>query len=58
MPAGAHKYKKAAEFLMNVPIGGLKGIVKDLIAAKDSATIKATSAESTIAQVSGLPTKY
>lgn len=49
--AGPFKYKRAAEFLMNVPIGGLKSIVKDLIAAKTQALDKAKSAETAIAQV-------
>lgn len=50
--AGPHKYKRAAEFLMNVPIAGLKNIVKDLIAAKETAVAKATAAESKSAQAS------
>lgn len=48
---GPFKYKKAAEFLMNTTIIGIKGIVKNVLAAKESAAQRAAAAEATVAQV-------
>jgi len=48
---GPFKYKKAAEFLMNTTIIGIKGIVKSILAAKESAAQRAAAAEATVAQV-------
>eukprot|EP00878_Enallax_costatus_P026595 GHUV01028546.1.p1 GENE.GHUV01028546.1~~GHUV01028546.1.p1 ORF type:complete len:721 (+),score=264.72 GHUV01028546.1:893-3055(+) len=49
--AGPFKYKRAAEFLMNVPIGGFRSIVKELINAREQAVAKAQHAETAIAQL-------
>lgn len=51
--SGPFKYKKAAEFLMNTIIIGIKGIVQDILRARDAASAKATAAEATVAQVTG-----
>lgn len=51
VPSGSFKYKKAAEFLMNTIISGIKGIVKDLVGAKDTAAARASAAEASVTQV-------
>ncbi len=51
VPSGSFKYKKAAEFLMNTIISGLKGIVKDIVGAKDTAAARASAAEASVTQV-------
>lgn len=51
VPSGAFKYKKAAEFLMNTIIIGIKGIVKDILTAKDQTAARATAAEASVTQV-------
>lgn len=51
MPSGSFKYKKAAEFLMNTIILGIKGIVKGLVTAHDAAEARATAAEASVTQV-------
>jgi hypothetical protein len=51
VPSGAFKYKKAAEFLMNNIILGIKGIVKDIVTAKEAAAARATAAEASVTQV-------
>lgn len=52
VPSGAFKYKKAAEFLMNTIIIGIKNIVKDIVTAKEAAAARATAAETSVTQVS------
>lgn len=49
--SGAFKYKKAAEFLMNNVILGIKGIVTDIVTAKEAAAARATAAEASVTQV-------
>eukprot|EP00879_Flechtneria_rotunda_P026395 GHRR01028142.1.p1 GENE.GHRR01028142.1~~GHRR01028142.1.p1 ORF type:complete len:811 (+),score=359.13 GHRR01028142.1:614-3046(+) len=49
--SGPYKYKKAAEFLMNTTIIGIKGIVKGILAAKDQAQARATAAEANVVQL-------
>lgn len=51
VPNGPFKYKKAAEFLMNTTIIGIKGIVKDILAAKEAAAQRAAAAEADAAAV-------
>jgi hypothetical protein len=51
VPSGSFKYKKAAEFLMNTIISGIKGIVKDLVGAKETAAARAAAAEASVTQV-------
>ena len=48
---GAFKYKKAAEFLMNTIIIGIKGIVQDILTAKEQAAARAAAAEASVTQV-------
>lgn len=51
VPSGAYKHKKAAEFLMNDIIIGIKGIVQNVVTAKEAAAARATAAEASITQV-------
>lgn len=51
VPGGSFKYKKAAEFLMNTIISGIKGIVQDIVTAKEAAASRAAEAESAVTQV-------
>jgi hypothetical protein len=51
VPGGAFKYKKAAEFLMNTILSGIKGIVQDIVNAREAAAGRAAEAEAAVAQV-------
>jgi hypothetical protein len=51
VPSGSFKYKKAAEFLMNTVVIGIKGIVQDILTAKEAAAARAASAEASVTQV-------
>lgn len=53
VPSGPYKYKKAAEFLMNTTIIGIKGIVQNILKAKEEAAGRAAAAEAKVAEVSG-----
>lgn len=48
---GPHKYKRAAEFLMNTCILGIKDIVRGLIKAKEEAAGKLTRKEAELTRV-------
>jgi hypothetical protein len=52
VPSGPYKYKKAAEFLMNTTIIGIKGIVTNILKAKEEAAARAATAEAKVAEVS------
>jgi len=56
VPSGAFKYKKAAEFLMNTIIIGIKDIANGIVQARDQAVLRAQTAEATITQVRTLNT--
>jgi hypothetical protein len=51
VPSGPYKYKKAAEFLMNTTIIGIKGIVTNILKAKEEAAARAATAEAKVAEV-------
>ncbi|WIA08464.1 hypothetical protein OEZ85_007901 [Tetradesmus obliquus] len=51
VPSGPYKYKKAAEFLMNTTIIGIKGIVQNILKAKEEAAARAAAAEAKVAEL-------